>query len=136
MNTKIVAQRLAKFVGSEAKGKCAVIKEDSGALHVITLGFATAVVVASVSPALAIDSNATQMASLTGDRVTAMEDYPNPGGNYVQITPSHISATQHQAFCATRYLHDSCWYRRYNPRGNDCVNNQILYNQCLQESGK
>jgi hypothetical protein len=136
MNTKIIAQRLAKVAGPKAKGNYAVIKKDSGALNSITMGLAAAVVVASVAPALAFDSNATQMASLTEDLVTATEDYPNPGGNYVPIVPSHVSATQHQAFCATRYLNNSCWYRRYSPVGNDCGHNQILYSQCLQESGK
>ena len=48
----------------------------------------------------------------------------------------HISAAQHRAFCATRYLNNSCWYRRYSPRGNECAHNQILYNQCLQELDK
>ena len=47
-----------------------------------------------------------------------------------------ISASQHQKFCATRYLDNSCWYRRYSPRGNECAHNQILYNQCMQELDK
>jgi hypothetical protein len=40
------------------------------------------------SPALAFDGNAIQLASLTGDMVTATEGYPNPGENYVRIVPS------------------------------------------------
>jgi hypothetical protein len=79
MNTKIIA-RLAKVAGPKAKGSYAVIKKDSGALHSVTMGLATAVVVASVAPALAFDGNAIQMASTEG--------YPNPGGNQVYTYPS------------------------------------------------
>jgi hypothetical protein len=88
MNTKIIAQRLAKVAGPKAKGSYAVIKKDSGALHSVTMGLATAVVVASVAPALAFDGNAIQMAFLTEDLVTATEGYPKLGGNQVYTYPS------------------------------------------------
>jgi hypothetical protein len=60
MNTKIIVQRLAKVVGAKPETSFAIIKEDRGALHSIKMGVATAVVVASVAPALAY-GNATQM---------------------------------------------------------------------------
>ncbi len=40
------------------------------------------------SPALAFDGNAIQLASLTGDMVTATEGYPNSGENDVRIVPT------------------------------------------------
>jgi len=87
MNTKIIVQRLGKVVGAKPETSFAIIKEDSGALHSIKMGLATAVVVALVAPALAY-GNATQMASLTEDMVTDTEGYPSSGGNYVHIVPS------------------------------------------------
>ena len=87
MNTKIIVQRLAKVVGAKPETSFAIIKEDSGALHSIKMGVATAVVVASVAPALAY-GNATQMASLTEDMVTETQGYPSSGGNDVHIVPS------------------------------------------------
>jgi hypothetical protein len=48
----------------------------------------------------------------------------------------HISAAQRKAFCANRYVNNSCGSHRYSPHGNECAHNQILYDQCLQESDK
>jgi hypothetical protein len=92
MNTKIIVQRLVKVVGAKPETSFAIIKEDRGALHSIKMGLATAVVVASVAPALAY-GNATQLASLTEDMVTETQGYPSSGGNYVHIVPSAPTGT-------------------------------------------
>jgi hypothetical protein len=75
-------------VGLETKNCFAVIKRNIGAHRSITMGLATAVVIAAMVPALAFDGNAIQMASLTEDMVTATEGYPNAGGNHVATYPS------------------------------------------------
>jgi hypothetical protein len=47
MNTKIVVQRLVKFVHSRAKASSAFSEIDSGTLHSIKLGLVTVVLFAS-----------------------------------------------------------------------------------------
>lgn len=53
MNTNIITPRLAKVVGPETKNCFAVIKRNSGAHRSITMGLATAVLLASVGMAAA-----------------------------------------------------------------------------------
>jgi hypothetical protein len=47
MNTKIVVQRLVKFVHSRAKASLALIGRNSGTLHSVKLGLVTVVLFAS-----------------------------------------------------------------------------------------
>jgi hypothetical protein len=53
MNTNITTPRLAKDVGLETKNRFAVIERNSGAYRSITMGIATAVLLASVGMAAA-----------------------------------------------------------------------------------